>query len=670
MASATAMIVRSGCRGVRLSRNPSCWKKHGTASSWLVNHNNSNNSNNNDVFVWNHNHHNDESASSSASMRMGSCRSFSSSSVDVDADDSDKEESESKNGDDLIMSSLLENYDPELVMSQLRKACQWNQGSNNRRWDYEFVRTTVDDYERHLRYILAQKKLNDSNSSGGGGGIIGVELSDSMTSKLLSSDMTECALKAAIKMKVDTMELSKRIRELERLIGTIGLTPLTDNLSLALLEANGKAGNVGRAISLLQLRKQRGYEPRGTKEFRFAVQSIQSAGLYLRKSGRNIYYTNHNNNNNNNRSSLSNKKDGPTTKNNITHYDLDNPTRWLDAILLNMSSRNFQLTPSLANRMLDCYATTGKTGKALHFFYKVVQKEQNNDVDVDVDDDDGDTNDNNHTAEFQRRKTKVRMKMLRPPPYTKIPSQQLHGKQVIHQFHNEDKTNSSKISKLEQEKQRNWSIPLTAAFAFADSLTYGACSHDPIRLNLLSYNTLMKVCCYRGALWRAFEILEELLPKQGLKPDTYTYNTLLAALARVGDAKTMREILTSMTNNNVPIDSYTVQAISDGFLNVGDIGGAITLVQDSFNQHNVLPPYTTHLKILEFALANDLVFEAKRHVYFIQQLWKWDPSSSPSSSIQFQNILKLTQKNPKLSKVSLQRMFTYFGEELPDSDFF
>ena len=106
----------------------------------------------------------------------------------------------------------------------------------------------------------------------------------------------------------------------------------------------------------------------------------------------------------------------------------------------------------------------------------------------------------------------------------------------------------------------------------------------------------------------------------------------------------------------------------DGFLNIGDISGAISWVQDAFNQYDVLPPYTTHLKILEFALANDLIYEAKRHVYFIQQLWKWKPSKTDSK--QKRHIMKLTQNNPKLSKSSLKRLFAYFGQTLSDSDFF
>lgn len=130
----------------------------------------------------------------------------------------------------------------------------------------------------------------------------------------------------------------------------------------------------------------------------------------------------------------------------------------------------------------------------------------------------------------------------------------------------------------------------------------------------------------------------------------------------------MRELLTTMTNEGIKSNKYTAKALVDGYLNAGDVSGAVSLVQDMFNQHKVLPPYTTHLKIIEFALGNDLIYEAKREVYFIQQLWKWTPT--PNESKSFQSLMHATQKNPKLSKKSLQSLFAYFGEELLEEDFF
>ena len=142
-----------------------------------------------------------------------------------------------------------------------------------------------------------------------------------------------------LRCKFEPHVLSKEIQAIEKLVGSIGKTSLTDDLSLQLLKTNGQAGHVGRSISLLGLRKKRGFKP-VHEEFQYAVQSIISACLDNRKH-RNVY--------------------APC---NI----LDNPTRFLDAILLNMHQRDFELTPYLAHRMLSTYASS-PTGKAVHFHY-------------------------------------------------------------------------------------------------------------------------------------------------------------------------------------------------------------------------------------------------------------------------------------------------------------
>ena len=123
-----------------------------------------------------------------------------------------------------------------------------------------------------------------------------------------------------------------------------------------------------------------------------------------------------------------------------------------------------------------------------------------------------------------------------------------------------------------------------------------------------------------------------------------------------------------MHHHNHNHNRFIEQALVDGYLNSGDISGAVTLVQDMFNQHHILPPYTAHLKIIEFALGNDLVYEAKRQVYFIQQLWKYSPREGDSE--EFRKVVFLTQKNHKLSETSLKQLFAYFGEELSDEEFF
>ncbi len=670
----------------------------------------------------------------------------------------DRRNPNASNSDDLektssdILSPALppltsEEYNPKYISEQIHKMAGYNQGrkigqlhSNiknrkrfERKWDYESVRLALDDYERHLQYVLDHLQRDSKNNSADAQDLFAnIHPSKEKcfeTHRLLSSSTVSKAARALTRSRMDTPLLSRRIRDMERLVGKIGWTPITEELSYRLLEANGKAGNVRRTLALLELRRSRGYPPReqqqdgdykganphiipGEKEFLHAITSIQSAQLPLRRS-RNIYLH----------------------ESTFSESALDNPTRYLDAILINMSKRGVPLRPEMAARMLDCYASTGRTGRAIHYFYKVRRDPVEDDgtyipgphpthlgkagleewkaarrgegvtrvlttdvsenisnglVDCDVStegelglkglDDDDDEKQSSMPTQSNRR-TKIRMSMQPLPPFHKIPSS-VKGVPLIRNRYqpipnegsfkanetSSDGVQHKTMTKYEWELDRDWSLALTAAFAFADSLTHGACGHDPVELDVVGWNILIKACCRRGAIHRALKILNETMPQKGVEPDTYSYNTILAALARVGDTRYLQEYLIGMTNKGVRIDKYTAQAMVDGFLNVGDIQGATSLVQDIFNQHDTLPPYTSHLKIIEFALSNGLIFEAKRHVYFIQQLWKWQPSKHHDE--RFCQLMEETKRNPKLSKEALLKLFRYFGEDLSEQDFF
>lgn len=649
-------------------------------------------------------------------------------------------------------------YNPEQIIEQIFDTSRWKH-----KWkddnQYEHVRLVVDDYERHLRYVLdhldkareeesrkieeeqssdievAGQSTTSNSSSSNSSDMLLSNIHPSpekckATHKLLSSKVLANAIRSLIRTRMDTPLLSQRIRDIEKIVGLIGWTPITEELSYRLLEANGKAGNVRRTLALLELRRRRGYTPReqdertfqegkelnnvgirrGEKEFIHAIQSIQSAQLPLRRS-RNIYLH----------------------ESQLSDMALDNPTRYLDAILLNMNQREVPLRPEIATQMLHCYASMGRTGRAIHYFYKVVRDPIEEDgfyiagphpthlgeeelgewkerrrrdgmgrvvVSGFEDEEEGDGNEDEEDSIISieeedaiidssstKERTKPRMIMHPLPPFHKIPSHVEGANLAMNSDHQRPisfvKASSRSSSsnqqepaqsiktpktKYEWEVDREWSLSLTAAFAFADSLTHGACGHDPIELNVGGWNCLIKACCYRGAFHRALKILNETMPQKGIEPDSYSYNTILAGLARVGDISSLKEYLMNMTNKRVPIDKYTVQAMADGFLNVGDISGASTMVQDVFNQHDTLPPYTTHLKIVEFALSNGLIFEAKRHVYFIQQLWKWEPS--PHHDKPFISMMEAMKHNPKLSKKALQKLFRHFSEELHDDDFF
>ena len=518
------------------------------------------------------------------------------------------------------------------AIKNLDRACRFNQGKggapngpNNvsrRKWNVDFVRETVAQYEFYLKYFYHQDPNDD------------IPLSKEMKQLFFSPETTQQAFVAILRCRLPTNVLSQKIREWERYIGSVNMTKMTDPLSLSMLEANGKAGNVGRAIQLLSLRKSRDFPPK-TSEFIHAITAIDAASLYLRRN-RNIFLS---------------ENEQPK---------IDDPTRWLDAILLNMNQRDIPLTTKMANRMLNAFARTGRSAKMTHYFYRVLR--QRADVDEkEYETTSFDANGDHKMATFQNRPVRPRISMRPPPPYHKIPSQ-VRGKLV------RKPGSDIKQLKLERESDPDWSPVLTSAISFADSLKQGACGHDPVELDLISYSILMKVCVNRGSLWRAMHIIDEVMPANKIEPDIIAYNTLLIGLSKVGDVPTMKEYTRQLLSNGLTPTKETIEASIDSLLNLGDVGNAITLCQDFFNQYSVLPPYTSHLKILEITLGRGLVFEAKRHVSFIQQLWKWEQNKYHSE--EFSKVLKLTQNNPNLSKEALQKLFAYFGYALNESDFF
>jgi pentatricopeptide repeat protein len=544
---------------------------------------------------------------------------------------------------------------PESFFRDLQNAALWQ--PNKFHWNINQCRVLVAQYDAYLKRLTEEKRERPNADS---------SISKACVDRLLSAEMVILAFKVLIKCKVDTpTDLAANVRQWERYIGHLGRTPLTDHLSLRLLTANAKSGNLGRCLSLLELREKKGYRPRH-REFLFTVNAVQIAAG--RPSTKNLYLGD------------------------LDQPALDNPTRWLDAILIHMKQREQPLTKAIANRMLQCYAGSGHTGKATHHFYRVtrlpVRDERNvKELGSGAYNSNNASNNDDRQHQYHRPKdwfyvpelrrhsyqeTQVKLHYSRvPPPYYKIPAQ-VQGKLLRGP---DDPPESSGRLRIDRETEPEFSVPLASAFAFAHSLQQGACGHDPVVFNIECYNALIKACVYRGALWRAMNVLDTVVRNatddEGaiLRPNHVSYNMVLAGLARVGDVVTAQRYYHKMLNeDNLIPDAFTVRAIVDGLLNLADAPAAVTVVQDFFNQHSVLPPYTTHCKVLEFCLARGMIYEAKRYVYFLQQLWYWKPVENYHSK-QFIQLMRATQHNTQLQKPALQKMFAYFGETLDDSDF-
>lgn len=535
---------------------------------------------------------------------------------------------------------------PEFL-ENLQIAAAWNHGKTGGKahdkslWDPAFCRQVVEQYDAYLQQLLQRPAVLSAGDSSSAA---------AAAQDLLAPDTVCWAFQTLTKSRYTPTALAQKVRDWEKALGVLQQTPLTDAVTLRLLQANGKAGNVGRCLSLLQLRLP---FPPQRREFEAAIQSLQAAHWKGSHQQRNILVS----------------QDA---------LKLEDPSRWLDAILVHMHQRGFGLDVEMANRMLNCFAA-GPTGRAVHHFYRIrrvavgseLNAVNNDDDDDEFDDFDGvyvnehmprreDWDVEDEVLEWDDTDTKNRGKAIKvqlqyhphTPPQYKVPSLSTPGQR-------------------DRERDPEFSYPLAAAFSFSESLQHGACGHAPIALNAASYTALIKACVHRGALHRAME----LLPQQEKVAETdfdqhkrlQSFNLVLAGLARVGDVGKAQDLYARLLAANLTPDAWTVRAVLDGLLNLGDLSGAVTAVQDFFNQHGTLPPYTTHLKLLEFALASDQVYEAKRHVYFLQQLWHWKPNEYHSSDMK--KLMAATQANPQLQKDALKQLFAYFGEELTEADF-
>jgi pentatricopeptide repeat protein len=601
-------------------------------------------------------------------------------------------------------------------------------------WHPQSCRTTAERYQQALELVVAQRKqkLQQPLSSAGKARRIHAQLSDldvgasggHISSEdcalLLHAETVTAAFKVLLKSGFPTTHLKatsrssplilsspvfgsgdpqqahesnsgsrshqlptlgSMVRKWEKYIGLCGQTVLTDHLTFRLLEANGKAGNMGRCLSLLQLRLQCKYPPR-QQEFQNAVNAI-SAALLEQRIHRNIYLS---------------EAQQPITME-------QNPTRWLDAILLNMHLRQIPLTVDLANDMLRTFSCSGWTGKAVHHFYRVIRQPDHDDTNLRVASDSDATNEQkpladvrpyDHIWDDRTGRTvygpiKIRLKYHpATPPHYKVPAQvqglsststmdvvpmKVTGSSEDVRARSPDTWTNTPTStrgqlQLARESDPEYSVALSALFSFAESLQAGACGHVPITLDVVSHNMLMRACVRRGALWRAMYVIDTVMASAGVRPNTASFNYLLQGLARVGDVTTSQEYYHRMIQFGLNPDAYTVKAIVEGFINLGDLPGAVTAAQDFFNQYGVLPPITTHLQILEHCLGLGLVYEAKRYVYFIQQLWDWNAHPSYHSTPSVTRAVERVCADERLSKSALLRLFAYFGEELdPARDF-
>mmetsp|Transcript_5485 Transcript_5485/g.7536 ORF Transcript_5485/g.7536 Transcript_5485/m.7536 type:complete len:829 (-) Transcript_5485:334-2820(-) len=143
----------------------------------------------------------------------------------------------------------------------------------------------------------------------------------------------------------------------------------------------------------------------------------------------------------------------------------------------------------------------------------------------------------------------------------------------------------------------------------------------PVKMNQITYNTLVKVFCKAGQISRALELLKAMR-QAGFPPNEVTYNQMIRTLAvHKTDFWAAEEILVLMGNEGIPITSRTMDAFLEGFLRAKKTGKGISMAQHMFNQYQVRPHPQQFLKLINAELQKGDQFEARRAWIVCEQLW-------------------------------------------------
>ena len=297
-------------------------------------------------------------------------------------------------------------YDPVTTLSDITESAQWTPLKS---WDPLKSRKAVKNYILHLRYIrYLHNNINNDKY---------IDLNSNDSLNLLSPKTASLAIQSLLRTKTHTHDLSKSLRQVERLLGSLKTIKMTDELSYALLAANGKTGNIGRTLNLLRYRHSNKFIPR-KYEFNVAIQSIVSAGLDLRQF-RNVYGKKYRSGGS--RHPKKKLNDAYTNENRFLGHPVENPTRWLDAILINMHGRGVKLDIQTTNQMLNCFASTGRDAKASYWFYQIKQNTNKSDS-ISSEQEDINNKEDKSDAQIHPKGSSVQMKMNPIPHMTKVPS--------------------------------------------------------------------------------------------------------------------------------------------------------------------------------------------------------------------------------------------------------
>jgi pentatricopeptide repeat protein len=141
-------------------------------------------------------------------------------------------------------------------------------------------------------------------------------------------------------------------------------------------------------------------------------------------------------------------------------------------------------------------------------------------------------------------------------------------------------------------------------------------------INAKVLRQLIKAHCQAGMVEEAEKLLQDAHQKYNVVLKGLCFEPLIYYYGVVrGDLTAADDLLMKMVSRAVPLTQAVVASFAQGYIRNGAAGKALDVIQDLYNQHRVRAPVTVWTALLDNALARGDVHEARRVVYFIQQVF-------------------------------------------------
>lgn len=139
---------------------------------------------------------------------------------------------------------------------------------------------------------------------------------------------------------------------------------------------------------------------------------------------------------------------------------------------------------------------------------------------------------------------------------------------------------------------------------------------EGIRLNVVTNNNLLEACCNAGRIERAFGMVKDMIQRQGVAPNSHTYNTLIRGCGRWGLIDPALRLLVSMQTAGVAPTLITYSVAIDACARAGGavaVDKAFELLHE-MEQAGLEPNVVTYNSLIHACARGrraDLAFEVR-----------------------------------------------------------